>query len=612
MFSCLSKLESASIKRCLPGRYSAKGPSFADRQLALSPIFDLFQYSHVEPRIWRSFELDQAYHARLPKAKLKAIRPHFQHIISIRSIGYTSRQECDIIKECPFVQNLHLTLNECGPRFSYKYLESFFVHMSHLTTLHIKIHMFGFNLAMLWSLSRARNLTSLHLHGVGEGGLLRKRDGIPFVLKKHTLEDFLAVVDCCQHVGSIWLEESFMDPSYMQNDGPPVYTIKEKRFRHFDSSPESPQKAIEQSRSWCLGSSPSTSSVAVNGLPLPSPALSLGSLQITPPVSASAVRFLRLETRDMDGPVFMSLTKKFPLLEEFIFTTSGSAPAGWTPISLDSWKDFTVWCARLRVLRIYGVGCPTPPAFLPPTSILLSLSPNLETIHFDQLRFSSEPPLLDFMDESDQTKRSPQLRQFALTRCQFHNPLEVLVAVMTRYPGLVCITIGQDQHGKRDQGHSRPQVRPRLFSLPWLCLDTLTRMDIACTPITDQDEFVWFFRQMQQLRRLQRLTIASQHLTNAVTYSTELRSGSEELSSTDLSSSRRFFFLPAVRSLCIRDRTIGNYGTRLPRDTFSYDQAAFVMESVPLLTRLETTLAVPDHDRPRLRAAYPQLQIYSE
>lgn len=48
-----------------------------------------------------------------------------------------------------------------------------------------------------------------------------------FVLKKSTMEDFLAVVDCCQNIRFISLDQTFMDPSCMQK-GPPVYATTEK------------------------------------------------------------------------------------------------------------------------------------------------------------------------------------------------------------------------------------------------------------------------------------------------------------------------------------------------------------------------------------------------
>lgn len=65
------------------------------------------------------------------------------------------------------------------------------------------------------------------------------------------------------------------------------------------------------------------------------------------------------------------------------------------------------------------------------------------------------------MDEYSQTsstakatKRPPQLKHFEISRGRFHDPLKVLVAMMTLHAGLESITVGQDQDEKSDQGHT--------------------------------------------------------------------------------------------------------------------------------------------------------------
>lgn len=400
----------------------------------------------------------------------------------------------------------------------------------------------------------------------------------------------MAVIDCCQHVRDLWVGGSFMAPIAMRFHGAPAYTT-DKRLR-LDFTPSSPQKAIARSRAW-LSTLPSASCASSSDQLLPSPSTA------TPLDSVCAVRILKLHSTLIDGSGFLAMTRKYSLLEELTIGASIGMRA-------DSWKDFTVGCKGLRVLLLENIFAPS---YLPTIPTLLSMSPNLRTIHVNNVMFRDDQQLLNFM-EPDQGSLQPhwssQLLHIKICDSSLLEPLKALVGALTLHSGLESIVFGL---GRTPPGCARPVVHVDLFEKPWLCLDSLTSMDVSLLPFED-NMTAWFFQQLQQLRRLQRLVVGSEQLRLLMMLSSgagdmSWRKG-EGASSPPLTITPGLFYLPTVNTLRIQDRArIVNYVPH--KEYFFYEQAVFVMVSAPILSQLELSPFFIGLDR--FRSMYPWIGI---
>ncbi|KAG0035183.1 Anaphase-promoting complex subunit 7 [Podila clonocystis] len=128
---------------------------------------------------------------------------HGCHVRNVVGHSYQSgKTESNLVqRRCPFAETMSANIGMSGLEFTYSCLESFFKSMTHLRVLSLKTYLNNVIIAMLWSLSNARQLAELNLT------FTNLFSECPFI---YSTDDFMAVVDCCSHIPTLMLRDSFM------------------------------------------------------------------------------------------------------------------------------------------------------------------------------------------------------------------------------------------------------------------------------------------------------------------------------------------------------------------------------------------------------------------
>lgn len=174
----------------------------------------------------------------------------------------------------------------------------------------------------------------------------------------------------------------------------------------------------------------------------------------------------------------------------------------------------------------------------------------------------------------------------------------MLLHLMTQLPRLQLIKVGSFLHsnlGDIERGHELNDVRFK----SWLCLATLTHLDIAWMDYKDDEEMAWFVQKLQALERL----------TSLVLGMGPVRRAKSILSPGPIRVTKGFFYFPSVTRVTI---DINYYGSWLDTPLITYEEAAFVVRSAPLLRSLTFHRQVEMGCSGRLEAAYPQLVVVAE
>lgn len=99
-----------------------------------------------------------------------------------------------------------------------------------------------------------------------------------------------------------------------------------------------------------------------------------------------------------------------------------------------------------------------------------------------------------------------QLRRISLVG-NIKDPLKVLLQLMIKFPGLESIKVGYNVYVN--------SIIEQVYEFfnhqkPWLCLVTLTHLDLQLMVYKDDDAMTQFFRQLQTLEQLKSLVLDTQ------------------------------------------------------------------------------------------------------
>lgn len=513
----------------------------------------------------------------------------------------SNKESLDFVqRHCPFVHTMRVTLKYPSSGLTYSYLESFFTRMSHLRVLLLTIHVDKYSLFMLWSLSNARHLTEL---------CLDIQNSFHCQSQPYTLDEYLAVIDCCSHVLRLTLK-SFLLPKGILR-GPSHEDWKSRLVRAQELTPATPQKALERALRPTL--SPHLSTVDRRSTAPPTRTFTSSSLATKVVVqeagprplykNSSLIQKLTLDTPGMEEADFLALLSKFPLLEELALVGEKRTRdlSTWT-IKSTTWAALAKGCPRLRrlcfrecYLSLPSVSIPDLVTMFPNLQVLVAHPKSLQDpgfqklVSFDTLDADQDPGI-----QQTRSERRPQFKHIELVG-DLVWPLEVIVHSLIRFPDLESIKVGRHVHV--ETWNQKPNFESSLYLKPWLCVASLTRLDLHGVVYKDDDQMVWFFRKLQTLEQLSWLVLPIQHLRRAQNILASKRATWEAYG---------FFRFPRLEKLTITRAYVYLW---IYTTDIKYIEAAFVVEAAPLLRSLLLLIAPEGDCCDRLKSTFPRLLV---
>lgn len=477
----------------------------------------------------QTYRLPGPYFGSLAKSRELIARAHRpgRHIRAIQADA--SRQLFDLIKDtCPNVETMHINRHDNNLLgFNYPYLASFFDYMVHITTLELFVDPQMCSPAMLWSLAHARSLVTLHIFIAYD-----HRHS-----KEFSPEEYLSVVDCCLHVLDLRLSRIFL---HTLSGIPESFSKRVRRMLKYpELAPPNVESALaraHQSKPICATQEKTltpTSTTEASLTPL-SPAATATN------ASQSCVQRLEIVSSTATASDLISLVSKCPKLEHLVLNGTSIYE------NTIAWDAFSKVCPALRTLTISDTEASL---LLPRLTQLLIMSPNLEEISLYDVDLGRHPRLLDFSGEGQEdNSKNAQRQSFAQLKrvtVSTRQPecLKVLIYFMATFPNLQHVRVSSNSWLYETGVGENVDVIVHfdVFAISWLCLSTLTSLDVAQVTFHSHAWFVWFVQRVQSMERLHTLKLGLDHVRTAMTTPTILVH--ETIPSTI------FFHFPVVKTL---------------------------------------------------------------